>query len=334
MTAQSKGAAEVGVTQTTMERTPYHHPKLPNVILWDLPGFNTEKFKRDTYLERMKLNTFDAVIICGSVRFTEDDMWIAQETRNSKIPSYIVRTKIDQDVANDKDDHSNHKEEKVLSDIRHEISSNLKTQQVATDKIFLISTRLRDSAKWDYPSFTEELINNTPGKNQEVLILALYATSKSVIAQKKEIMLKRIPEVCLRVAVAKTEDKKAVIIKEQKLYKEIFGLTIEDMTAQGLDRSTIENVLHIVAGVGKSITSIITSGIFGLSIFGPVGAAVAGITTAAAAVGNIVKLGIKAKQKQKEKEKDIHHRFLVDILDRYEKEALNILEKITAGRCS
>ena len=178
---------------------------------------------------------------------------MAKEARDIKIPFYLVRTKIDQDVANDEEDNRNHNEQKLLEDVRQEISTSLREFKLKTDKIFLISTRTRHSARWDYPSFTDELIKNTPVKNQEALILALYASSKWAIAQKKVIMEKRMPEVCLSVAAAETvEDKKAVIIKEQQLCEETFGLTIEDMTARGLDLLTIQRVRRLIRGIRQA----------------------------------------------------------------------------------
>ena len=51
MTAKMDGAAQAGVLETTKKSTPYPHLKLPNVIMWDLPGYNTKKFERHNYLE-------------------------------------------------------------------------------------------------------------------------------------------------------------------------------------------------------------------------------------------------------------------------------------------
>ena len=98
------------------------------------------------------------------VRITDDDIWIAQEARNIKIPFYMVRTKFDLDVANDKEDNENHDEQKLLEDVRQKISIDLKKCELETNNIFLVSTRPKYSALWDYPSFTDELINNTPVK--------------------------------------------------------------------------------------------------------------------------------------------------------------------------
>ena len=327
MTAQSEGAAKVGVTETTMESTPYPHPKIPNVIMWDMPGFNTKNFQRNTYLERMKFSTFDAVIICGSVRFTQDDMWIAEEAQKIKMPFYIVRTKIDMDVSNDKEDNPNHNEQKLLADVRYEISGSLQEGGLHADKIYLISTRPKNSAQWDYPSFTQELIKKTPVKNQEVLILALNASSKTAIAQKKKVMLKRMPEVCLSVAAAETvEGKKAVILKEQRLYEEAFGLTIQDMKAQGMDRLTIQDMSDIIGGIGEAITS----GFAGFAVGGIFGAIAGAVSAVANAANNIV----KAREKAKEEERVNCTNILSEILDQYENKALKVLKKVVAARSS
>lgn len=36
--SDDEGAAKTGVTETTTDPTPYEHPTMPNVTLWDLPG--------------------------------------------------------------------------------------------------------------------------------------------------------------------------------------------------------------------------------------------------------------------------------------------------------
>ena len=47
---EEKGAAPTGAIETTMKRTPYPHPKLPNVTIWDLPGIGTTNFTPQNYL--------------------------------------------------------------------------------------------------------------------------------------------------------------------------------------------------------------------------------------------------------------------------------------------
>jgi hypothetical protein len=46
--------ATVGVVETTMNRTPYRNPNIPNVIIWDLPGIGTTNFPPKHYLKKMQ----------------------------------------------------------------------------------------------------------------------------------------------------------------------------------------------------------------------------------------------------------------------------------------
>ncbi|KAL1281414.1 hypothetical protein QQF64_000217 [Cirrhinus molitorella] len=48
-----EGAAPTGVTETTMERTMYEHPTMPNVKIWDLPGIGSPNFKANKYLKKV-----------------------------------------------------------------------------------------------------------------------------------------------------------------------------------------------------------------------------------------------------------------------------------------
>ena len=65
---EEERAAPTGVLETTLSRTPYNHPKLPNVTLWDLPGI--EIFPTENYLEKMKLSEYDILIIVSDRRVT------------------------------------------------------------------------------------------------------------------------------------------------------------------------------------------------------------------------------------------------------------------------
>lgn len=53
---EDEAAAKTGVTETTTEPTRYQHPTMPNVMLWDLPGIGTPKFKARSYLKQIQFN--------------------------------------------------------------------------------------------------------------------------------------------------------------------------------------------------------------------------------------------------------------------------------------
>ncbi|CAM2108023.1 unnamed protein product [Caretta caretta] len=99
---RDEGAAATGVIETTMEPTAYPHPRYPNVRVWDLPGIDTPTFKPDTYLEQVDFSDYDFFIIISSPRFKYHDISLAQEIQKLGRKFYFVRSKVDQDLANEK----------------------------------------------------------------------------------------------------------------------------------------------------------------------------------------------------------------------------------------
>ncbi|XP_052775821.1 T-cell-specific guanine nucleotide triphosphate-binding protein 2-like [Mya arenaria] len=98
--ADDPGAAAVDAVETTMKPTAYPHPDNPNLQVWDLPGVGTSTFTKENYLQKVNLNRFDFVLLLSFSRFTENDVWLANEIRRLK-PKYnlfFIRTKIDDDV--------------------------------------------------------------------------------------------------------------------------------------------------------------------------------------------------------------------------------------------
>ena len=48
LSADDEGAAEIGVTETTVQVRSYAHPNNPMLKFWDLPGVGTDLFPRST----------------------------------------------------------------------------------------------------------------------------------------------------------------------------------------------------------------------------------------------------------------------------------------------
>lgn len=94
--------AEVGVTETTMEvGQPYEKGEF---LFYDLPGYPTEKFPRETYIEKMGIKDSDCLIIVTSDCFYEDDLFLIKEIAKIQpsIAIYAVRTKIDYSIERNK----------------------------------------------------------------------------------------------------------------------------------------------------------------------------------------------------------------------------------------
>ena len=90
--------ADVGVTGTTMEvGKPYEKREF---LFYDLPGYPTEKFPRETYIEKMGIKDSDCVIIVTSDRFYEEELLLIREISKIQPPIaiYAVRTKIDYSI--------------------------------------------------------------------------------------------------------------------------------------------------------------------------------------------------------------------------------------------
>ncbi|KAF1388620.1 hypothetical protein PFLUV_G00092180 [Perca fluviatilis] len=183
-------AAPTGVTQTTKDVTPYHHPKYPNVTLWDLPGIGTTKFPAEEYLKKVEFKRFDFFIIISADRFTQNDVKLAKEIQKMGKKFYFVRSKIDNNIRDEKTDQgSEFNEEKTLKDIRDECIKGLKGR-VESPQVFLVSSR--DLHLYDFHLLEKTLEEELPAHKKNALLLALPPVSLEVIIKKKEALQARI----------------------------------------------------------------------------------------------------------------------------------------------
>lgn len=84
LTPEDPGAAEVGVNETTLKCNRYEHPRNKSFVVSDLPGVGTPNFPKETYLKKICFDQYDFFIIISKDRFTELDLWLAQEIREQK----------------------------------------------------------------------------------------------------------------------------------------------------------------------------------------------------------------------------------------------------------
>mmetsp|Transcript_47267 Transcript_47267/g.119736 ORF Transcript_47267/g.119736 Transcript_47267/m.119736 type:complete len:454 (+) Transcript_47267:208-1569(+) len=146
---QAHGWAPVGVNETTREPTMYPFPGQPEVRIWDLPGAGTEAVPSATYVQDMGLRYFDKVLILTSGRFTSMDVELRNELEQHKVPYYMVRTKVDIDVWNNKEDNGAD-QWTTIAQIREDLKSN---HPAGTS--YLVSSR--DPEPFDMPVLVKEL---------------------------------------------------------------------------------------------------------------------------------------------------------------------------------
>ncbi|XP_027680645.2 interferon-inducible GTPase 5-like [Chelonia mydas] len=206
-----EGAAATGVIETTMDPTAYPHPRYPNVRVWDLPGIDTPTFKPDTYLEQVKFSDYDFFIIISSNHFKYHDIELAQEIQKLGKKFYFVRSKVDQDLANEKKLYEEgilkkrnapaerprqQRERAILDAIREKCIKGVEAAKVASPRVFLVSRW--DLGKYDFPTLQKTLVDELSSHKRLALLRSLSHVSKETVEKKKEqlqtqIWLKSLP---------------------------------------------------------------------------------------------------------------------------------------------
>ena len=101
---------------------------------------------------------------------------------------FFVRSKIDEDLTNEKRDHpKTFNEEKVLKKIRKECSEYIKATD-PTANIFLISGLLENRNKFDYDLMEHKLITSFPAYKRQALIMSMRTVSKGAYTRKLHII--------------------------------------------------------------------------------------------------------------------------------------------------
>ena len=143
------GSAAVGVNETTSKVKAYPDPRNENFVLSDLPGIGTPNFPQKDYLKKVGFEKFDFFLIICSNRFTENDLLLAKQIKEQGKTFYFIRSKIDFDIFNEREDHpcpTNEEEEEQEKALLKRVKSNCQAQlqNLATENsVFLISGKLK-----------------------------------------------------------------------------------------------------------------------------------------------------------------------------------------------
>ncbi|XP_060578227.1 T-cell-specific guanine nucleotide triphosphate-binding protein 2-like [Ruditapes philippinarum] len=246
--AMSKDAAAVGVNETTLEPTKYMHPNNNNIALWDLPGIGTEKFPKETYLEKVDFEKYDCFLIITANRFTENDIWLAKEVQNLKKKFFFIRTKMNTEVENNQNDYGKSKSETV-KEIQEDMTQQVTEKRFENVKVYLIDNR--SDQDYDFPKLIEDMIKEAPKWKQEAMALTMTTLTEDLINRKRRALRKRILIVALGSAAGGTVPMPgaslavdtAIIMKEVDIYKQQFGINDESLkkTASSL-KQAFDNV--------------------------------------------------------------------------------------------
>uniref|UniRef100_A0A3Q2WJ91 Interferon-inducible GTPase 5-like n=1 Tax=Haplochromis burtoni TaxID=8153 RepID=A0A3Q2WJ91_HAPBU len=194
-----EGAAPTGVTETTSEVTPYPHPNYPNVTFWDLPGIGTTNFPAKKYLKLVGFQKFDFFIIISDTRFRENDVKLAKEIQKMKKKFYFVRTKIDNNIRDEKR-KKDFNEEETLTKIREDYLYNvdmcffcetgLSGLGIKSPQVFLVSTF--ELHLYDFPLLQQTLERDLPSNKRDTLLFVMPNINPEIIIKKKKSFKRRL----------------------------------------------------------------------------------------------------------------------------------------------
>ncbi|XP_028633549.1 uncharacterized protein LOC114629644 isoform X1 [Grammomys surdaster] len=235
---EEEGAAPTGVVETTIRRTPYQHPKLPNMTIWDLPGIGSTNFSPQNYLTEMKFGEYDFFIIVSATCLKETEAHLAKaiEKMNKKI--YFVRTKVDQDVSNEqRSKPKSFNRDSVLKKIRDDCSEKLQEALYSQPQIFLVSNF--DVSDFDFPTLETTLLRELPAHKRHVFMMSLHTVTETAIDRKRDFLRQKIWLEALKTGVWATiplggfiRDEIQKLEKTLNLYRSYFGL----------DEASLENI--------------------------------------------------------------------------------------------
>ncbi|XP_020668475.3 interferon-inducible GTPase 5 [Pogona vitticeps] len=184
-------AAPTGVIETTNSPTPYHHPRLPRVRLWDLPGTGTPSFQAEHYLKQVEFEKYDFFIILASERFRQNHAELARAVAAMGKRFYFVRSKVDQDLqASRRRRPTRFQEVRVLREIEDDCLRQLKKEGLDYPKVFLVSSF--ELHRFDFQRLQDTLAEELEGHKRHALLLSFPSITTEAVQKKKHSLRKHI----------------------------------------------------------------------------------------------------------------------------------------------
>jgi GTP-binding protein EngB required for normal cell division/uncharacterized protein (DUF697 family) len=178
-----KKISPVGVVEMTSEPQDFVHQ---GIIFTDLPGCGTVKWPKDSYIERLKLRTYDCFLLVTANRFTDTDVFLFHELSKLGKPCFVIRNKFDIAVEDGKYDNS-HSEEETREIITSDILENLQSR---LGKIYLVSARKPE--KYDLYDLLDDVSAELDGLKQQRFVADMGAYSQEAIKKKGKVARNRI----------------------------------------------------------------------------------------------------------------------------------------------
>lgn len=190
LTLTEGDAAETGVIETTWKPTAFPHPEVPNVYIWDLPGFGTTELPIELYLKHLHLERYGFFIIVASERYKHAHSCLVKAITELGKKFFLVRNKIDSDLEASLKQRGLAATDtgKLQEKVRQSYLDALKKDVVGESQVFLVSSL--DPHKFDMPQLREALVEQIPDLKKQVLLRSIPAIIFQVVRWKRKKLVK------------------------------------------------------------------------------------------------------------------------------------------------
>ena len=170
----------MGVTETTQEPREYEHGGISFV---DLPGCGTKNWRRETYISRLGLDTYDCFILVTADRFCQDDVWLYQQLRiHLKRRCFLVRNKFDLTIKDAREDNG-----LTESQVREVVERNIRENLDGPDFGRIYCTSAKHPKKYDLPPLISDIVNSQTGVKRDRAIADVAPLTKEMLQQKHHV---------------------------------------------------------------------------------------------------------------------------------------------------
>ncbi|MDB6175563.1 MAG: hypothetical protein JWL59_4874 [Chthoniobacteraceae bacterium] len=221
--------AAVGVVETTSREQEFSHPG-KGLILVDLPGIGTPNWPKETYIERLKLLTYDSFLLVTAERFTENDVYLYRELTSHGIPCFVLRNKFDRAVEDGLHDNGLSEHE-----VRRQIESDIRANLLPASPSRVYLTSGRHPAKYDLGCMLDDISEALSGIKRSRFIADMASYTEESLKKKRELALELMPLYAGLAAangfnpvpVVDIAADIAVLVKMAHAVAQIYGLTFE-----------------------------------------------------------------------------------------------------------
>ncbi|OBS65560.1 hypothetical protein A6R68_05900, partial [Neotoma lepida] len=198
-------------------------------------------FPPKDYLEKVKFQEYDFFIIVSATRFTKLELDLAKAIRIMKKNYYIVRTKVDMDLQNEKRSKPRvFDREKILEQIRSSYMNSFHDNNMNAPQIFLISNH--NLADYDFPVLMDTLIEDLPNEKRHNFVLSLPNVMEAAIQRKYNVMKQFIwleafiQEVCTLPHVQRKACDMEKLAASLNFYQFLFG--VDDTSLESIAKDS------------------------------------------------------------------------------------------------